>query len=71
MGAVGTSVAGAHDVTITSAYTELPIHVVSAPCTTPAESASTVVYTSSMRMTAVTLTCFDRTPWGRVPMSTV
>ena len=50
----GTYVAGAPNVSVTSAYTELSIHLVRALSTTPAGSASAVVHTSSMRMTFVT-----------------
>ena len=51
--AAGTSVAGALDVNVPSAYTELSIHLVPAPSTTPAGSAFAVVYTSLMRMTSL------------------
>ena len=46
-------------------------HLVPAPSTTPAGSASGVVCTSSMPMMSVMLTCFHRTPWGSVPTSTL
>ena len=69
--AAGTSVVGAPDVSITSAYTEQSICLVHAPSTTVAGAASGVVYTSSMRMMSVTVTCFHRTPWGSDPTSTL
>ena len=57
-------VVGALDVSVTLAYTELSIHLVPAPSTTPTGSASAVVYMSSMQMTSVMLTCIHCTPLG-------